>query len=52
MDSVKASISRPVYNRLMAIRQRLIAEKRRNVSVSEMLEILLERAGEREDQGT
>lgn len=46
MDSVKASIARPTYRRLMAARARLKEQKGRNVSVSETLDDLMDRAGE------
>ena len=51
MDSVKASIARPVYERIMAARRALIEERGYNVSVSQVIEIMLDRAAEREDQG-
>lgn len=52
MDSVKASIARPVYERIMAARRALIEQRGYNLSVSQVIEIMLDRAAEHEEQGS
>ena len=51
LGEVRFPVSRPVHARLLAIQERLKDEKGRQVTLTETLEILLDRAGEREEQG-
>lgn len=48
---VRIVISAPVHAGLLRIKQQLQEEKRRQVTFTETIEILIERAGEREEQG-
>ena len=48
---VKVAISEPAYDELSAIRQRMTERKGRRVTYTEVIETLIERAGEREDAG-
>ena len=51
LGGVRIVISEPVHAELLAIKQRMQEEQRRQVTFSEVIDTLIERAGEREDQG-
>ena len=48
---VRIVISTPVHADLTRIKQQMQEDRKRQVTFSEVLEVLIERAGEREEQG-
>lgn len=48
---VRMAIRRRVHARLLVVQDRLCEQEDRQVSLSETIAVLLDRAGEREDQG-